>query len=100
MNELAIVSARGEAYRAMGTSEKRIIATNTYVGTGVDARSSLTDHNGARFYKFTGVCLDAEHFGVGVATVLGRPHSFLMCHDKFGLCLAAAEAVRNDLRAP
>ncbi len=43
--------------------------------------STLTNYDGSGLYEFTAKCFDAEHLGVGVPTILGRAHSFLMCHS-------------------
>lgn len=80
MNEFSIVASCRKADGTRSHSEKRIIAPAPNVITWVEFRSTLTNHDCACFNKFTTKSFNTEHLGVGVATIFGGPHSFLMSH--------------------
>lgn len=98
MYKLAILGAARKADGAVGFREQGVIAATTYVVTGVKLGTALTNNDGSGLDEFTTVGFDAEHFWVGVATVLGRPHSFLMCHSGprwFGYSASAGAAASS-----
>lgn len=71
MNKLAVLLTHGEAYCAMRSGKKRIIASSHHIRTGMEFGATLTDNNAACGYKLTAKCLNAQHLGVGIAAVFG-----------------------------
>lgn len=91
MNEFTLSNTYTEPNRSRRSSEQRIVISTSYVVARVEFGSSLSNDDGTCFYKFTAKSLDSQHLGVGVATVSGGPHSFLMSHcETPGLGYSAA----------
>ena len=65
---------------SVAESEKREIPAAADVLARMKTGAALTHDNAARADDFTGVCLDAEHFRLAVATVTAAGLTFFMCH--------------------
>jgi hypothetical protein len=81
MNETSVVAATGESNGSAGHCKERIVAAAANIRPGMKFRSSLTNDDGAGTDEFASIRFDAKHFWFRISTVLGRAHSFLMCHD-------------------
>jgi hypothetical protein len=81
MHEFAIVLAPGEPNCTACFGKQRVITAASNILTRVEFGTALTDNNGSGLNEFTTEGFYTEHLGVGVATILGGPHSFLMCHS-------------------
>ena len=58
-----------EFHGPVAEGEKGEITAAADVFSGMDAGAALTDDDASRGYEFSGVCFDAEHLGLTVATV-------------------------------
>lgn len=79
---LPIASAAGKLHDPVFLGEQRVVAASTHVVAGVKLGSPLPHDDTSRVYKLAAVGLDPEVTRVGVARVLGRPHGFLVSHNK------------------
>ena len=80
MHKLAVSARPGKTYGPCRRRKQRVVRSLAYVLARVEPGAALTNNDGAGLDEFTAEGLNAEHLGVGVATILGRPHSFLMSH--------------------
>ena len=69
-----------ELDRAFNQREQRVVAADADVVARVDARAALANDDVARDHDFAAELLDAEHLGVGVASVTSRAYALFMCH--------------------
>jgi hypothetical protein len=60
--------------------EERIVFALHYVGARVDLRSALSDKDIAGQNKLSVCSFNTKTFGLAVAAVLGRTHTFFMSH--------------------
>lgn len=81
MNELPISPASTESYMAGGKREERVVSAAAHVCSRVKLGSSLPNQDRTCLDCLSTKSLYAQHLGLGVTTILGRPHSFLMCHS-------------------
>ena len=77
---LAVLAHALELYLAVNEGEQGIVLTLTNVGTGVDLSSALSDKDVAGQNELTICSLGTKTLGLAIATVLGRTHTFFMCH--------------------
>ncbi len=98
MNKFPIVLATRKSDGTVRLREKGVITATANVLTRVELRTALTDYDGSGLDELTTEGFNTEHFGVGVTTILGRPHSFLMCHSGprwFGYSASAGAAASS-----
>jgi len=60
--------------------EDGVVAADAGAVTGPEARAALADEDHPRLHRLTVEQLDAESLGLGVAAVLRRTETFLVCH--------------------
>ena len=78
---LLVASHVLETNHTVSECEKGIVLTATYVLTGVDMGSALSDNDIAGNYVCAVCLLNAETLGFAVTTVLGRTDTLFMCKE-------------------
>ena len=79
-NLLAILILALELYLAVYEGEQGVVLTLTNIGTRVDLSSALSDKDVAGQDKLPIGSLGTKTLRLTVAAVLGRTHTFFMCH--------------------
>ena len=79
-NLLAILILALELYLAVYESEQGVVLTLTNVGAGMDLSSALSDEDIAGQDELTVCSFRSKTLRLTVAAVLGRTHTFFMCH--------------------
>ena len=74
-----VKSGKGAKVRVY-KSEQSVVLTLTDIGAGMDLGSALSDKDIAGENKLTVGSLGAKTLRLTVAAVLGRTHTFFMCH--------------------
>ena len=76
----AVLAHALELHFAVYESEQSVVLTLTNIGTRVDLSSALSDKDVAGEDKLSVGSLGTKTLRLAVATVLGRTHTFFMCH--------------------
>src|ERR1035441_3293893 len=71
----------GIADLAVDEREKRVVAADSDVGTGVKLRAALANDDRSRRHGLTSEDLDAEHLRLRIAAVTRRAAALLLCHE-------------------
>ena len=79
-NLLAILILALELYLAGYESEQGVVLTLTNIGAGMDLSSALSDEDISGQDELTVCSFDTKTLRLTVAAVLGRTHTFFMCH--------------------
>ena len=77
---LAVLAHALELHSAVHEGEQSVVLTLTNVGTRVDLGSALSDKDVAGQDKLPIGSLGTKTLRLAVAAVLGRTHTFFMCH--------------------
>ena len=71
-----------ESHRAIGHRVQRVVLAHTNEVSGVELGAALTHDDAAGLSDLPAVELDAPELRVGVATILSRALTLLVCHSK------------------
>lgn len=80
---LAVLAKALELHLAVYESEQSVVLTLTNVGARVDLSSALSDKDVAGQDKLPVGSLCTKTLRLTVAAILGRTHTFFMCHLGF-----------------
>src|ERR1700742_1741508 len=77
----ATLEAGLERDMTVAEREKRMVLAHAYAFAGMEFGAALAHDHIAAGHGFTAEQLDAQHFGIAVATIARRTACFLVCHD-------------------
>src|ERR1700761_2851989 len=77
----ATLEARLERDIAAAKREKGMVLAHAHAFAGMEFGAALAHDHIAAGHGFAAEQLDAQHFGIAVATIARRTACFLVCHD-------------------
>ena len=80
MNDLAVIASARKTNDSSRAGKECIITSTADIIAWMDAGTSLPHNDATGQDLLSGINLDAQHLGLGIAAILGGAYAFLVCH--------------------